>query len=32
MKKETEEERKEVERIARHIHPHDDEPTDCIHG
>ena len=29
MKKKTEEERKkEVERIARHIHPHDDEPED----
>ena len=27
MKKKTEEERKkEVERIAKHMHPHDDEP------
>ena len=26
MKKSEEERKKEVEKIARHIHPHDDEP------
>ena len=32
MKKKTEEERKkEVERISRHIHPHDDPPNPTAH-
>ena len=32
MKKKSDEERKkEVERIAKHIHPHDDEPDPTAH-
>ena len=31
MKKSEEERKKEVERIARHIHPHDDEPDPTAH-
>ena len=31
MKKEDEEKKKRIERIAKHIHPHDDEPDPTAH-
>ena len=31
MKKSDEERKKEIERISKHIHPHDDEPAPTAH-